>query len=510
MPSPEEQSAMRVGSSPNATAMPLSVWNQCNYRNYVSIALCFPFAKYASQFSAIVRIKAALQDLGRQRPDFAGRLRTNADNGEIYLETHDDNEIPFEGIKLPEDLNITYDYLQKLDFHQRVLTHPSFLVDASLSPSQVRPVTQVRLSFIDGGLLLFILAHHSFTDGDGLRMFLECFAACTRGALHMPEFPRDGTIDPLASRADDMLREVVPRKHTLNEGTPQEADQSTYLKALHELLKHTPEFTCHPGLPHPLAFHHPLALPPESSPRASTTFMFSKTRLESLRELLTEILGPGNATTLVTLAALTWAHVTQARKLTDPAGWAADTDDGPAQLHLPVNWRRRVTGTPAVEQYFGSTSVHLMVRVDCNTLLLAANGHTTALASVASCIHEAIQIVDDDFVARRSAVMTAAVRGPGPQAVGLSHEPRNPRHLIFNSWRTFGADTEWDIPGVGRNVKPTAIRPARGFMHLGLAQVMPGRSDEVAYVLNLGLPAEALTALVEDQEFMKWIGRALS
>lgn len=485
----------------------LSIWNQCNYRNYISVALCFPFDETASRLAAVDHIKAALQSLRHHRPDFAASLRTGPHNGLVYIERQEGDEIPFAVVEFPNELNsVTYGYLHARGFPLSALTHPSFTVDASLTSSRPRPTTQVRMSFLPGGFVLFVLVHHTFADGDGMRMVLECLAACTRGeATPPPDLPRDGSCDPLAAQAQSLLAEARPGG------------------ALDELLALTPELTRHPAQPDPLGFHAPLAaaLPPDTAPRAGATFVFGGPRLDALRSRVAGARPRPSA--FVALAALAWAHVTRARARTDPEGWAADPG-GAAQLLVPVGWRGRVAHTPAVAGYFGNACVTPIARADGAAVIRACDygdeeeeeeeregeEPATALARLAGLVDETIRGVDEPFVARRGAVMTAAVRGPdGARAVGLSHEPRNPRHLTFNSWRRFGADAAWSVPGVGRGVRAAAVRPARGFVPLGSAHVLPGRADSDAHELSLGLPAAALDVLMRDDGFMRWVSRVV-
>lgn len=482
----------------------LSIWNQCNYRNYISVVLCFPFDKTASSLAAADHIKAALQSLRHHRPEFAASLRISAHDGLVHLERQNDDDIPFTVADLPHELNnVTHDDLRARGFPLSALTHSSFTLDANLTSSRPRPTIQVRMSFIQGGIMLFVRVHHTFADGDGMRMALECLAACTRGDAppRSLDLQRDGSYDPLEAQAHALLGEVSQHG------------------ALDELLTLTPELIRHAAQADPLGFFHaplgvstaPINMPPETTPRASATFVFCRTQLDALRSCLGGGTPSCRPSAFVALAALTWAHATSARARADPDGWAADPG-GAAQLLVPVDWRARVTRTAAVAGYFGNACVTPIARASAAAVLRACDCEDgpAALASLAALVGETIRAVDEAFVARRGAVMTAAVRGPdGARSLALNHEPRNPRHLTFNSWRRFGADATWSVPGVGDGVRAAAVRPARGVVPLGSAHILPGQADSGEYELNMGLPAAAMDLLMRDEGFMRWVSRVV-
>lgn len=339
----------------------LSSWHLCSDRSYTLTALLFPYEKSIPHLEAITHIKTALQRLAKHRPDFTGSLILGPFGKSIYLYQSGNNEIPFVVGDPLEDQDTSYGRLQAQGFPLRAFTQPGLKTAARLSEWATKPVIHVQMTFLDGGLLLVILLHKSFADSDGMRMILECFAACTRGETP-PEYPQDGDIDPFEFRANALEQHWKGRKKTFD-----------------ELLKQTPEFSHHPAQAEPMGFYTRVTsnMPPQTIPQISVTLVFPKRRLEILKENVTRhlISSVEPLSTFAVLAGLTWAHVTRAQKQSCPQAWAADPD-GLAQLFMAVSWRSRVTATQAVKQYFGPAVVTPVVRDGCDRVLAACQEKT--------------------------------------------------------------------------------------------------------------------------------------
>lgn len=180
-----------------------SSWNQGAIRAYISVALSFPLTDSLSQNSAIAHIKSSLDSLSQQRPDFAGHLTTD-EADRVYLHQRSGNKIPFEVVSHTESFPYSYGQLQGQEFTPRAFVHPDFVLDGSLSPPTLVPVCQVHLSIISGGLIMWLYLHLSFSDGDGLRMFIESFAAQTRGT--QVHHPRNIANDPAQAHIDSQAQ----------------------------------------------------------------------------------------------------------------------------------------------------------------------------------------------------------------------------------------------------------------------------------------------------------------
>lgn len=161
------------------------VWDQFAVRAYIQLALCFPFdSKITSLAAAEEPIRASLQRLGQQRPELAAKL-TGGLQGRAWLLRRAGDTIPF-SVLLTDVSRLggsypTYEQLKEAGFPQKPFVHPDFASAGELGPGRPLPVSRVDVSFVEGGLILWVNMHHTLVDGDGARVFLDCFSGQTRG-----------------------------------------------------------------------------------------------------------------------------------------------------------------------------------------------------------------------------------------------------------------------------------------------------------------------------------------
>ncbi|KAH8668896.1 hypothetical protein BX600DRAFT_460910 [Xylariales sp. PMI_506] len=179
-----------------------------------------------------------------------------------------------------------------------------------------------------------------------------------------------------------------------------------------------------------------------------------------------------------------------------------------------VNWRSRafkhLTG-----DYFGNAALPAVTKVPMWQVLAAAScdgGNSSSsssaaahLAALVPQIKASIDAVDEDYVHRRLAMVSAL---PDPRIIGVNYDPRTPECLAFNTWRHFGADAVWSIPGVPAS-KPDAIRRAHGSWNLGTALILPGQSLAVTQEIFISLSQVAMDLLCKDEEWLKWVDRVI-
>ncbi|ROV92406.1 hypothetical protein VPNG_09584 [Cytospora leucostoma] len=486
--------------SPDPTLLP--AWDQVAWRAYIQAALCFSFD--GEKAAAAAHIKASLVRLGRQRRDFAGNLKADPHNGRIQLEKHSNDEITFEVVDHGDKFPYTYAQLKAKDFAPSAFVHPDFALDGALAPFRLVPVCQVRASFIQGGLILWVYLHHTFADGDALHMFLDCFSAQTRGTE--VDYPQNINFEPASS-------------------------SSSSCSTVEELLKDCPEYAIKapsgPADAHsPAALGTPLAHMTTNRPstcqmaQKCNMFIFRHDRLDLLRSLIEAIQPAGQKkrpSSYVALAALTWAHATRARTSTEEEeeapGAAARADPSrPARLTKCVNWKARAFREEMDREggYFGVAVAQPFSQLPAGEVVAPCYDFNAAVPLVRA-IEETIASVDDDFVARRTAALRAAAAGD-PRAVVLDIDPCDARHLAFNTWRFIGADAEWGISGTigAAAVKADAVRPVRGQLLMGgHALIMPARRDSGVHELAVTLPERAMEALMSDHDYMRWVDRVI-
>lgn len=512
----------------------LSIWDQIAMRSYMRCAFCFPLEK-ADTHLALEHIRAALARLSRQRPDFAASVEVRDDPsraGVVHLCFRQDDEIPFEVVDVPaagssdrddaaEDWwagGRTYGDLKAAEFPPQAFVHPRFK-----GPSSTRvAVAQVTAYLVPGGLVLAVFLHHSFADGECMKVFIEAFAGQTRGEPVMGH-PGNFTMEAEEcgggaenqERVEAELEDEV-EEYTLS-GTPCAGPTSPCLQA---------------G-----------GVPMAEIEKIGKTFVFRLDKLEELRSLLAGYLaaagdtngstnganghnsvrngshhtnGDATASTYPTIytciATLTWIHATRARHL-DPHTYTSgkgSIETTRARLQTMVNWKSRAFKSVS-DKYFGNATA---IAITCTPLADVLNagsndeGSDRRLAAITAQVAHTIRSVDASFVAKRARLVNS-VRDF--RTVGLRFDPRTEQDLGFNTWRWFGADSVWTIPGVngGKGTKADAVRRPQDMWNMSGAVILPAREGAECLELLVTLPKTSMDVLLRDEGWMRWVDRVV-
>ncbi|KAI8626162.1 hypothetical protein F5Y19DRAFT_228861 [Xylariaceae sp. FL1651] len=474
-------------ASDDCTSYPelLSVFNQCSPRVYLCVVLCFPYDDRRRE-ETVQHLRQSLKRLANERPIFAGRLHAIGD-GKVLLRRSRSYDIPFEVVGNEDGEQIDYKQLRNEEFPPETFVHSRFgvpgLVDSNHSSL---PVSKVQATFARGGLLLSIFLHHALTDGGSLKVFLEAFGSQTRNIpTHLP--------------SEQKLR--IPGLKLPNTQSHKYSD----IGAFKRLVTCCPEYTILPDLSGPTQPRlHKTGLPIPNIERIGKIFVFTTDRLQQLRELVRLMNGSSDPpTAYMSLAALAFAHITKARIKTEK--FLAGIEPGQTgMLWNSVNWRSRAF-PGATDNYFGNAALPAVTRI-AREQLNAACYDDHALARLVPLVKESIDVVDEEYVSRRMAMMYQA---PDPRMVGVNYDPRTPESLAFNTWRHFGADVEWEIPGVPVT-KPDSIRRASGGWTLGTALILPAKAEATKQELFVSLSVDAMEALCQDDRWMRWVDRIIS
>ncbi|GAW13395.1 hypothetical protein ANO14919_027800 [Xylariales sp. No.14919] len=460
----------------------LSVFNQCSPRGYICVVLCFP-CDDRRRDDAVRHIRQSLTQLAHERPLFAARLYTNSD-GIAFMKQSCDFDIPFEVIRSIDGTETDYEQLKREEFPPGRFIDPRYgipgLGDANRGPL---PVSKVDVTFARGGLLLSIFLQHAITDGSSLRVFLEALGNQTR---HVPTF----------SPSDQKLRVSSPILHSI--ASRRLTDETEF----RQRVGRCPEYAVLPDLSGPT---QPLMqrLPIQDPERIGKIFVFTKQRLDELRNLIQkENESQYRPTAYMSLATLAFAHITRARVEAEsfPSGLPPGPD---AKLWNSVNWRNRAFHG-ATHNYFGNAVLPAVTRV-ARTQVSAACYNDRDLARLVPLVKASIDVVDEEYVSERMSMMSQA---PDPRMVGVNYDPRSPEMLAFNTWRHFGADVEWAIPGVPV-AKPDTIRRATGGFGLGTALILPTQFGSERQELYVSLSVNAMQALCEDERWRHWVDRII-
>lgn len=446
--------------------------------------LCFPCNDDRRE-EAVHHIRQSLSRLADERPLFAGRLYATED-GRAHILRSRAYDIPLEVVSSGNGEEADYEQLRRAEFP------PAKFVDSRYgvpglgdSNGALCPVSKVSITFARGGLLLSIFLQHAITDGSSLRVFLEAFGNQTRyisGCL-----PSEQELRIPSTRLPSAA------SHKLSQ-----------LSAFKRLVKTCPEYVILPDLSGPTQPRPQITGRPISSVnKIGKIFVFNSDKLRQLRKLIqAKNKSDTLPTAYISLATLAFAHITKARIATEPQLTEIEPSQT-AELWNSVNWRTRAF-PGATENYFGNAVLPAVTSVS-REQVKAACYDDGELARLAPFVKNSIDAVDEEHVTRRMSMMSQA---PDPRMVGVNYDPRSPEVLAFNTWRHFGADIEWDIPGVPVT-KPDTIRRATGGWGLGTALILPAKEDSKRQELFVSLSVDAMEALCRDARWRIWVDRII-
>ncbi|KAI7920801.1 hypothetical protein M9X92_005688 [Pyricularia oryzae] len=537
----------------------LPVWSQTAPRDFVSYSMCFPFQASAlpnAQEAARAHLLRSLHRLAETRPEFAGNLRlSTALNQPGWLVWHKHkakavsvgpDDQPGDGIHATfEDISATFEYnydeLRKRGFPPAAFTHGRFALGINPNPADPGaqpknpagaggapkrkgvPVLIVRTFFIKGGLLLLSHLHHAFGDGECVRVLLDCLGAATRDVT--VRHPPGWTLS---------LPDVVQSKARDASG-----------RGVGVLAKDCPEYhyvaNKMVGPTQPVLREGGFDMSKVETD--AKVFVFTEATLLKLRERLRPRSRVGETigqmpSIYVCLSALAWAHVAHARHETESQEDGVSAA-GDATLMNPVNWIKRMKSVEQassasqtnsrtsgvhntaingylpppgktfikVDDYFGNATTKCLTTVPPQKLLDAArNRDLSDLSDLSAAIRLSISAVDGGYVDARTRLYNALT---DYRTLGLEDDPRLWHDLQVNTWRPFGGDAIFDIPGVGGPCKPESIRKAMvgGRCDYRNAIILPAAEGSTEHELFVSLPKVALDALCSDQGFMMWVDR---
>lgn len=323
--------------------------------------------------------------------------------------------------------------------------------------------------------------HHTAADGYGLGQFAEAFADATRGDFIRGEC------------SSTVLH--LPQDEEISSATL--TTLSGQCKEFEVLLEPNPL----PSLPDIL----PGGTPNETIPSEAKIFVFKIDKIEQLRDMVCEVWGPTakKPSVFEVFSALTWAHVTKARRRSE-FGAPPSGDSHVGKLFIPIDFRRRFHEETI--EYFGNAVVTIPTESSIQDVEAACGRQNmAALAKLVAQIATTISDVDQAAILRREALFR---RLGDLRRLVLSQDRRLPGQLQFNSWRYFGANFRWRIPGIGEK-KPDSVRRITGGVSPGSALILPLNSESEVYELLLSLPTVSMSALSQDETWMDLVYRVI-
>lgn len=376
-------------------------------------------------------------------------------------------------------------------------------------------LSQLRILYIKGGLLLSIYLHHAFGDGSCLDSFLEDLALETRDTTNWTVSERQ--------------LKLPQRSCQVSVPLPVEIRAASF----EELLDKCPEYSIlvQPTGPTQPVLRQIAGIADRQVRYIGKIFVIEKRRLDDVRERLqllinTQKAKPCAITRYITLATLTWVHTARARLASDSCpsrtyhGW-------PPTFFNPVDWnsptKNLFPGNQSVKQYFGNSVAMAMSVLDNAEELVEActwdldcfesQKATGKLAKVAERIQEAISCINEGFVLTRTRLFETA---PDIRRLGISLDARAPQNFSFNTWMHIGTKARLWFPGLsaapspGTPRPPDAIRRVHGAWALSQGLILPecGVEDDALQLL-LTLPEAAIDCLKGDAQWMSLVKRVV-
>ncbi|KAK3947123.1 glycosyl hydrolase catalytic core-domain-containing protein [Pseudoneurospora amorphoporcata] len=495
-----------TSSNSTITTHPLSLWNNIAPRCYTPRALCFPLSSSA-RLSPLTTASTLLWFLRMQllrvinvRPAFAGKLQLGINLSEpdklalnktgkynpwhVYLHTAADYEIPLVA-QYPDDEEtqkmyggiearfephgaegwpprfVDYDQLKREEFPVEPFINPLLTDLRTLKEGgETLPAIQVRVLFLKGGFILIILGHHTLFDGGSFTQFLNVLAEHTTSSS--PTW------------------EGVPGVHDLALSLP------TIEKPYEELLAKCPEYNewedhAPNGPTHPVCPSLP-GREGDSLTGSSKIFVFTFAKLVRLQKEIAAAHGV-KAGIYECLSGLLWSLTYLSRVTASSSSSSADTDPCSFEKFLhdhfaeeqpvfstPTDWMARVAALKSTDPevvafkeqmakdtkaYLGNKITWISTRLPSASMLIdAANAakdsqemDLAALAKIVAAMNKSSTDMAEnmaEYITMRTSLFAAGESDI--RRIGLSFDPRQPSEWQMNSWKNFGADTEWRFP----------------------------------------------------------------
>jgi hypothetical protein len=477
----------------------LSVVDQSVYRQYIRHLHIFPFPDFAYVDEALHALRTGLSSTLRQYPFLAGTLKVPDPSTGLLKATYPNPISPDYGdVMLTASFalaaNSKFDYcaLEEAGFPPAMLPAYAFCplelrnhaglddpyaeTSAGAAKGYRIPIMCAQATFIPGGLVLSVYAHHSVVDGGAMIKVYEVWSDHVKGL-------QDG------SKKTEMLDRMWNCQFSIERRRLDDmADSNTFWP-----VPHCPELatvlTKKPVIP----------LHPTPYDVKAKILTFPASYISSLRSSL-QSLTPIKISTFTTIAALLWTHITRARStFLLNAGFTSTT------VGTLVNLRTR-SGSALSPSYMGNAALYATTDLPIATMTTHDSPSTPRhLLPVALALATTLKSVSAPWLSRRVQYLQPI---PDPSTVTNAFTYVNGPYLIINSWQFQGADCEWGIPGT-TDSKPSAIRKPSCLSEGGV-RILPRRSDgERGYEVLVCLEEGEMRKLVESLGEEGGLGRVV-
>ncbi|KAF9777332.1 hypothetical protein IL306_004463 [Fusarium sp. DS 682] len=474
----------------------LHTWDQIAPRAYIRLWYCLPYRQTPNTNDIEKHLRRALSGLDSPFPDLKGRIYLlTSPPGHLALGTRKDDDIYIKTFDQRDSFCWTYHQLRSQGLPAKAFVGDSFELPYRLvEGGEGIPVFEIHVRLIEGGLLLGFYGHHSIFDASRMNTVIKYLAELTVE----PTKPLDAQLF-----AWPFVKLPVA-----------ESDKAQLQLDLEESISRCPEYRLLASPVGPTQFRIPDAGAPSNViENTGRIFVIQDQLVRDLKKNLAYTQSNNSRehqpSTFTCLAAITWAHVTKAR-LAGSLSTSRSSSTNEVRLMISVDYLPR-TSTDAISSSAGNSIVLSIASINKSTALAACNSDEetaySALAIIARAIEQAVNSVNDDFVALRDALFR---RIPDPRFIGLDFDLNGPRDFYLNTWRHFGTRTHWGLPGLDSDggLAPDAVRRAQPGFGNGAGLILPV-TDNDKYEILITLDVDAMAALCEDSSWQHWVEKTV-
>ncbi|TLD12630.1 uncharacterized protein PgNI_05069 [Pyricularia grisea] len=429
----------------------------------------------------IDRLYQILNTLAHERPETSGTIRIS----HVQHQKHNvalvinPNDCITMDVQYAENEMHTFAQLKAARFPPSAFVGSRFKFDCAKTDDNYEvPAMRVLAVIINGGLILSWHFHHSLFDAEGMRVVFSI-------------------VGSIAAGNEPFYRSHHPKSLAMDFAARPGAAENTIFSEYN-----------HPGTAKASCVGDPL----HRVPLGSAIFQFRKDDLQQLQELLRKAAGGGDNSypqAWMTLAVLTWVHISKARNRAEQKKLPHATPEAAAQLAMPINWKKRAPFGGQSRDYFGNANLTTTTAYPAGVKL---DDDPATLLKLVNAVQHTLSQVDEAAVSAQYQLFASQV---DRQAIKTALDRSNRNLLLFDStWRIHGgADMALGaglVPGLLGDGRPAAVRQAAaGCTVGGRALLLPGRIDSPVYELMVMLPTASLMTLCRDGNWMRWVDRVL-
>ncbi|KAF2006977.1 hypothetical protein P154DRAFT_615076 [Amniculicola lignicola CBS 123094] len=434
------------------------------HKLYTQISFCYPVPSSTIYSNIISTLTAGLERLSTSFPWLAGQV-VQLDNGDYRITPLE--QTPRLTIKdLREDLSVpTWATLKEADFPMKMLDESVICPRSTLSDSTAKdaPVMLVQVNWLQGGMILSILAQHDTMDMTGQAHVISLLSKACRGDAFTEEEVTIGNPDRQA---------IIPLLDSSYTPGPELANQLILPNSAGTLTSDEP-----------------------TDPISCTwsNFSFSPSSLSTLKSTATTSLSKNTPyiTTDDALTAFIWQSILRARS-------SRLRSDSTIRFARAVDARRYLNVPDTYPGLLQNMTYHSYPLSDLLSM---------PLGEISAALRSAVdpKVSDIAFRTRALATYLSQPSSESKASVSMTARLNLSSDVTLSSWAKFecyGYDFEF---GLG---KPEAVRRPKFYPVEGLLYLLPKRGDG-EIVASFCLRDEDLEKLKGDGEwcqFARYIG----